>query len=654
MIHTVTISPNQTMHPDFRTSNLSELPLTSRRVALLAVDATASPHVVIDRLLKIRAMIDRTPDSAFARKFLPVIWAILDSRLIPDPDIPTVVQPRVVAAVLAMELLAECGVLAPAIKSALWPRIWRWSQFIQYHAASSFHGEQQMALYKLLSHFQIFIFEPTTAQLVRRTPDVCVFVARAMNSLVDLCEQNEGEIRNIIHHKTIHAILLFLTPPDEFPAQLEELVEGAGGDMVDLAHLLVRYLAVLVRGLGDKPDEAVRNRLFHSFLNAHGFIHTHLLRVTDDNPALLWQPLASAQYIPVITEILCRLIDAGPCPLRRNAVVNCIRQVGLFLPAAGTCQVVVALKAGLLRALVSCTATLVDDKDVSEPVALLLDTVMLPSTLQHDCMSALSAALAHAQDTARTPAFVASPCFARWNNLRAWTRRRLVYFEEFDSTRSCINLACDTLLVEKNKLKRCSACRLHLYCSPECQAACWSSPGHRAACQQSQERLPTSRALERTDRFHDYVISREYQSQRLNILLKKLAYIHRNGDTDFCVVMEYEHGAMCTPRVAPIAEWNAIARTNGLQQRANDPAIQSAVEAKRVEKHVLRTLHTDMVESAWILRSNASWMDEALTDMARQIPPGVDVLQLEMVNSRLFRQIQTLASLPALETYVHL
>ncbi|KAJ7663171.1 hypothetical protein DFH06DRAFT_1189534 [Mycena polygramma] len=283
---------------------------------------------------------------------------------------------------------------------------------------------------------------------------------------------------------------------------------------------------------------------------------------------------------------------------------------------------------------------------------------MLRSTLQYGCMSALSAALADAQDAARTPAFVTSPCFARWNNLRAWAMRRLVYFEEFESsfvsTRSCINLACDNLLVEKNKLKRCSACRLHLYCSPECQAACWSSHGHRAACAQLQERLPTSRTLERTDRFHDYVILREYQSQKLNILLKKLAYIYQNGDTNFCVVMEYEHGAMCTPRVAPIAEWNGIACTNGLQQRVDDPALQSAVEAGRVEKHVLRTFHTNTVESVWILRSNASWMTATLANMARQIPPEVDVLQLETLNPRLFGQIQAFTSLPALETYAQL
>ncbi|KAJ6535252.1 hypothetical protein DFH09DRAFT_1179789, partial [Mycena vulgaris] len=37
-------------------------------------------------------------------------------------------------------------------------------------------------------------------------------------------------------------------------------------------------------------------------------------------------------------------------------------------------------------------------------------------------------------------------------------------------------------LIPKRNIKRCSGCRLHHYCSVECQTSGWRDGGHRRIC----------------------------------------------------------------------------------------------------------------------------------------------------------------------------
>jgi hypothetical protein len=60
-------------------------------------------------------------------------------------------------------------------------------------------------------------------------------------------------------------------------------------------------------------------------------------------------------------------------------------------------------------------------------------------------------------------------------------------------TATCFNAACTSKKASSSKpqLQRCSACRLAVYCSAECQKAHW--PQHRPHCTNSQK-APTSKA----------------------------------------------------------------------------------------------------------------------------------------------------------------
>ncbi|KAJ7440060.1 hypothetical protein B0H11DRAFT_1933947 [Mycena galericulata] len=142
-------------------------------------------------------------------------------------------------------------------------------------------------------------------------------------------------------------------------------------------------------------------------------------------------------------------------------------------------------------------------------------------------------------------------------------------------------------------------------------------------------------------RFQNFAILRDYQTQKLTILLEKLKYIHLNGDTNFCVVMEYVCGR-CTPRVEPIEEWKHVS--------VDHPSL--ARTAGRVEMHVARFVDAlEPLELPLLLRCNTSALTDGLVRIAREIPAGVDVARLENLSSDLYEEVQSLAKIEVLETY---
>ena len=50
---------------------------------------------------------------------------------------------------------------------------------------------------------------------------------------------------------------------------------------------------------------------------------------------------------------------------------------------------------------------------------------------------------------------------------------------------ACHHAECGKLL-PRRKLKRCSACKVMLYCSAACQAENWTAGGHRQVCRELQ------------------------------------------------------------------------------------------------------------------------------------------------------------------------
>ncbi|KAJ7656839.1 hypothetical protein DFH06DRAFT_1298113 [Mycena polygramma] len=644
------------MHPELLPSKLLGLPDSCRGVACLAADSSANANVVLDAVIELHAVLRREANPvASAAKLLPVVYANLDLQRIPDPDLLTdsTVHPRVLAAVYAMEFIHFCSFrLTSAVTRELWPRLWAWAQFIDNH--ESFHAQTNFFRTQILSHIALLMM-PTTVQLIHTTPDVCFFAARALAGLVTLCEQDETEIRKACHRTAILGVKQFLAACYDFPEHLKELVGGVGGDVDDFVLLLVRYIAVLVRGLGHNPDEVVRDMLLLPFVDIHDFLCTTYIPATREEPALLWTRLASMGYVTIATQGLAKLAEAGTTPVVQEAVAVSLLQIHMIISDSSTAQIVEALKAGILRALVLCSARFGSHTFIPDSISSLMGTLLLGSTLVYQSMVAFPAALVDALEAERTPGFATSQCRREWQLLKTTVTNRLEFLDGYSSfvaKKACDNYECDRLMEEKTAFRRCSGCRVNLYCSRECQKISWRTFAHRTKCAKIQEHPEphTWRLTKQTNRFHEYMILREYQTQKFSIFLQKLAHIHRYGDTNFCVVMESINGGLCTAKVAPRAEWDRAAFSNGYPYFLEDEQGEG-----RAQMHLVRSIgRSRTVESPWLLRSSPSVVTANLIRIAAQIPPGVDVGGLEESHPSLSEEVRSLVSLQVQERYLQL
>ncbi|KAJ7501759.1 hypothetical protein B0H11DRAFT_2274987 [Mycena galericulata] len=608
------------MHPALSLSRLSILPFSARRVANVATNESTPDQLVLDALGKLRAMAYREPDPGqFALKLLPVLYATLDPRRMPDPDMlatESTVHLRVLSVLQAMCFLYLClGTpdFPSAIIRELWPRTWKWVQFMDNHDCLP---DSDDARCRFLSYLGLFLLNPTAAELVHATPDVRFFVARAWAGMVGLCEIDDKAIRREKYLEFSFTIVGFLDACRLFPQHFEELADGAGGSLHDLAALVVRYIIVLIRGF-DASEEPSTDQLLTCFLRVLSFIRS--------GSDIFSRRLAASGLIRVLTQALISLADAGTSPEVRDTLGACLLQLNLIFDDVHTPQLLEAIKAGLLRAIILCSARHGSQEYISFPLNHFLSTVLIESTLEYPIMISLASALPEALAIENTRGFRTSPCFEKWQFFAALATERLRFLKEFQS-RYISMRACDNW-------ERPSSVAPHAGHTCTVLAIAKRSLGKITAT------ASDAHAADRNDRFYNFALLRDYQTRKLTILLEKLKYIHLHGDTNFCVVMEYVCGR-CTPRVEPIEEWKHV----------DHPS--RARSAGRVEMHVARFVGgAEPIELPLVLRCNTSALTDGLVRIAREIPAGADVAQLEKLFSDLYEEVQSLAKMEVLETY---
>ncbi|KAK7000519.1 hypothetical protein R3P38DRAFT_2561093 [Favolaschia claudopus] len=233
-----------------------------------------------------------------------------------------------------------------------------------------------------------------------------------------------------------------------------------------------------------------------------------------------------------------------------------------------------------------------------------------------------------------------------WSGFVVFARERLQILEKFRSVevstkRSCDNIECRVLNAIKTDLRRCAACKLAFYCSKQCQTVSWQKYNHRTVCAGT---CPGAPKEQRDVRFHHFAILHDYQAQKADLLLQKLAHITQNGNIDYCVTLEYRAGR-CTANVEPISRYqNTIER---------HPAVNwSCVDRKEI--HIVRIFNgwdEEAVQFALVLRSNTSIVFDQLARLARSIPPGRNLIKLLTSCPSIIQQVHELAGVPVVETY---
>ncbi|KAJ7504784.1 hypothetical protein B0H11DRAFT_1980772 [Mycena galericulata] len=462
--------------------------------------------------------LDTAPNEQ-ALLFLPVFYANLDESRIPNSEqLDRILQTCgcheiIIRPMLSIETLIKLPGIPVIAYRELWPRVWSWLHFLQtYHEVLGAANETDIGV-KLLALINRFISDATAAEMIYSTPGVRVLLARTWSLLLRRKEMPNAWLRDIS--------LALGTFDPKYSYHLEELVDGAGGKLADLASLVVIHIAG-VMGPGRTPPE--------SAIYAFGGVITFIMRLIRAREEDLWPDLLAQGLATVLPTAICGLHDAHRDDMAQELLDKVLLvMLSLLRNCTDPRWCAETLEAGFLRALVLTATPVRTHKHIE--VKHFFHTE-LPKALVYRCVvSTLDLALRAAHADSIAPSFTTSPAFNDWSNFVALAEQRLEVLKDVESQECARMMGCGNMeccaIGKKADFRRCSACRKPAYCSEECQAQDWAM-GHRGECARTREaNLADPDPLSRRDRsFMRALLHNDYKRLRYDIYMHQLAWLH--------------------------------------------------------------------------------------------------------------------------------
>ncbi|KAJ7497716.1 hypothetical protein FB451DRAFT_241751 [Mycena latifolia] len=615
------------MHSSLSLHALSGLPVALRRVAHAAANGS------IDDLCVLCDRIDDVPPSQ-SRLFLPAFYANLDPKHIPSPSETLVLPDSVARAIEALDGLYAMKAQIPlAAFPSIWPRYWKWTEFIHTFMGSriEFYSETDYCL-EFLQFLARFQEEEEIENLVGATPGVRHLLARTWVLLLDVEDLHAREGGFV---ELFSWVIGALSPSDT--THFDEFVDGAGGTIHDLASVITRNISIFVPMRGTTLSEMVVHSLNVLFIFVASADRLYE-KDGDPGPQLLRKVLCS-QGGGILPIAACALSDTE-FPITFSAVITCFRLIGQALEdPRGYLFLAKAIKHGLLYALVSSTLRGYRDNVIPDSMSLL--NAMLPFTIYYTVLEAIIVALPEVDSIVRTEAFDKTPFFGTWRKFIAVVRPRFQLIRRFNSPeyappRACDNVVCG-VIQENSLFKRCAGCRSVYYCSRPCQIADWYNGDHKKTCSPWRalcinEHQPMSwrdRVFLRMLIHHDYEAARSPEIYVRQIMFMKLF----PGDA-FLTVFNYTSGR-------PVISVDSVVDSDvGRElQRYGGAEWQSAVERAarsggRIELHVMVVADGPGTRIRhWLLpmRSANTAVHDALRRLEGELPPLDRMEQAQIV-----------------------
>ncbi|KAJ7110266.1 hypothetical protein C8R43DRAFT_1139416 [Mycena crocata] len=319
-----------------------------------------------------------------------------------------------------------------------------------------------------------------------------------------------------------------------------------------------------------------------------------------------------------------------------------------------------AINAGLLAGIVAA-----GNRAGKEVVALYLQRllgVILPGALTYSYRNVHSAVANHGvptTDSTSDARFTNSPVHADWLAIVVPLEGRIATLNDFKSPAYVSTTPCDGpkcgLVKRSADIRCCSGCKLQYYCSLRCQLASWRS-GHRLACETLPRRnregdwmaAPVSEILtgqashvghflkQRDDAFLRLILHREQQSRIVEILLKKLEFVHHSPATTFMTVFDYTQGT-CTIRVE---SWLDLFGEGSIDTAPENLAsgMYYIIVATHAES-ARNGFNIRVNRNVYVTKSKSSEVEDALEGIADRIPADNDVLARETLWPDLFVEL---------------
>ncbi|KAJ7673833.1 hypothetical protein DFH06DRAFT_1467263 [Mycena polygramma] len=609
------------MHSALSVRALDSLPLTLHKLAIGALMGSA------EDLSLCSSMVENLPPSQ-ALLFLPVFYESLHTDDIPDVDDDlhsSTTQESFGRALRALEGLTCVHNIPPGAFLELWPRYWRWNEFSIAHMASCSDAECQDLSLSFLHFVLPFGDDEKCTSLIKTTAGVRCMVVRGWASSLAL---EDSQLPVPWYSRLFQLVIHHLSPSDS--SGLDEYIEAAGGSFDDLASLLLRHIS---RHVPSRHTEV-------SELSARSIYDVMVFIAAADHTSLTLRP--SSEDLP-LSEALQRLgtstLTIAACALSRvNSLIASKTIASIFrlivlayrLPRGELC-LAESIKHGLLYALVACTRS--DSAGEVHPKSLALLGSVLPVYAIHcDVLDLMEDAFVGAQEIILATSFASSELWPHWTELVDLVAQRRCLLKRLKSPgrallKACANMACGTIQ-EASLFQRCSGCRRVYYYSKLCQTADWRAGGHRTVC------TPHS-ALSINWPYHTswrdrellrLLVHQKYESVRWSeIYPQQIAFMYHNpGAAFFTLFIQVWSDFQVAVLPAHIEDESPV--------RTEWAAAVARVEksAGRMELHIAEIGDEPRTRS-WLL---PLWMSdarlyEALAQIVREIPPGIEELNLD-------------------------
>ncbi|KAJ6517395.1 hypothetical protein C8R47DRAFT_1312885 [Mycena vitilis] len=478
------------MHPALRLENLNRLPPSMRRAARSACSATRS----IDDIRRVQTYI-ATATEAQTLLMLPIFYTNLDPSDVPDPDRydtenpPADAESRIGRALLSLISLYTLQ-FPVEIGPDIWPRVWPWVQFIYTYRDDLPNIPQQsegIFCLEFLMFAGTFADHEETFSLIQSTPGVWFFVAKAWPRVPKIVDPKKREVG-------FSDLRSFITGNNVLePANLAELIDGAGGTLGHLAHLTALYLEAMI-----PVDGSTIHYMYVLYVCAILDFAGHMEPAFRNRPATFGAPLGAFgvaltthNIVQTLTHILCTLETAdSDMPLfsmTQHALRKSFWMLGTILVTRpGKIQWLSdALEAKLLRTLIVHSGGPHAEK-IQQLAPLFLTVIFPPRLVYPAVLAALDDSLDDVDTLVTAAAFKNSRIYDRWTQFSELAEERITVLNAYDdreirSMKACDSLECGEIGL-KSAFQKCSGCLSLYYCSEPCQAMDWVKGGHRRAC----------------------------------------------------------------------------------------------------------------------------------------------------------------------------
>ncbi|KAJ6456295.1 hypothetical protein C8R47DRAFT_1328763 [Mycena vitilis] len=469
------------MHPALRFTNIGRLPLSSRRVVAAVCGKRLPSH---SDVAGFAVLMDALRAKSELVELLPAFYQLLDPSGIPRAVELDAASPGVLRTIdLALLSLSGLGAFRspPQAGRDLWPRAWAWVQFA--HLFRDFLSGipiDQLGMPdegELCSDFMTFTrdisYEDSNAVMIDSTQG---FKALASRTWVCMLKQQNPSLLV----DALYSVFPFLS---NATSGLEEIVEGAGGTLDDVAAHIIDHFSLILPPAGTAlslDQRGLLESVLAIWVRLDGIYET-------TTPALkkaLSLALISRGVVKPFTLAVWSL-SLSTTPQSVRALEECLKIYAMVLPMRAQ-NVRAAVQNGIIPAVLTCARRGVSDQ-TSRRLSFLLDQVITPATVSCYVLAEVDAAISALEDISPPDSSCGMEFVRAWATLERTTLHRLDVLRLFDSPdhiprRACDNIQCGKIQ-EKRSLKRCSGCRELLYCSQECQRLDWQR-GHRDVCAQ--------------------------------------------------------------------------------------------------------------------------------------------------------------------------